>query len=328
MCILEMIVETRKTSEFFRATSALDSVTDGDVQAMAEGFLQAAAFADCSADDEDGLEDAEWAEGAFVLAKDTVRNWLDRISLADYKAATERLTPHADMGNDVRRAIGGDIYYEAADHGVGFMDRPELEEGGLAERMSKAQRERIEPPFLGDDGHRHFSDEYRLFRIQTTASGSLVEQVRRSLNRDGIMLSATGPDSLKASFVDALENGARLADVHSPEYQAIARLAASSNAPIDDVAAALTISVAMAAKDVPMPAQENVLLVAKGLEMLHVISPETVELIRSPPEGIVSLLKPDVQATVRGRTLKLQDVEKAEPETPALKNAPDASLSR
>ncbi len=302
-------MESRKPSEFFRANSALDSVSENDVEALAEGFLQASAFADCSPDDEDGLEDAEWSDGARILAQDTVRDWLDRLSLADYEAAIERLPPHPDMDDDVRRSIGADIYYEAAGHGVGFADRAELEEGGLADRLSAAQQERMEGPYLGDDGLRHFCDEYRLFRIQTTPGGSLIEKVRRSLNNDGIMLSATGPDSLKATFINACADGARLADVNSPEYQAIVRLALPARISVDEAAAALTASVAMAARDVPMEAQENVLLVAKGMVMLNIISPVTAELLRSPPEGIVTLMKPEIQDAIRERNLKIPTSE-------------------
>lgn len=311
-------METRKPSEFFRAHSALDNVSNDDVEAMATGFLQASAFADCSSDDAEGLEDAKWSTGAYILAADTVRVWLDRMSFADYNEAIKRLSPHPDMDDFVHHSIGADIYYEAVGHGVGFSDRVGLEEGGLADRMAScARREVMEGPYLGDDGLRHFLDEYRLFRVHTSPGGSLMENVRRSLNSEGIMLSATGPDSLKATFIKACASGAALADVNSPQYQSIIHLSQPSDISVDEAAVAITASVAMAAMDVPIEAQENVLRVAEHLALKNIISPATIELLRSPPDAIVMLMKPEVQEALRKRDLKMPTSEIPDHSLPA-----------
>lgn len=282
---------------------AIGFVSDVEVKSLSEGFLQASAFADCSSDDEEGLEDAEWSDEAQAFAKDATRVWLSRISSDDFGSAISLTPPSQDMDNDVLRSIGANVYYEMCGHGAGFQDDPALEENGLAQRLADAARTfRIEGPYLGDDGLRHFSDEYSLYR-RTISQADLIEQiVRRVLHDNEIIVPLTGEESLTSHFGQAF-SGARVDYMIArpklaEEFDTAAKASPDEAFTGQEAEASITSSIALIGMGVPRNVQRDVVDALEKEVADKVISPEAVNLFKAPPAGVLAFLKPDIVQSV------------------------------
>lgn len=311
------------------ADKAIYTASEKEVERLANGFLKASAFADCSRDDDAGLESSEWSEDAISFAKDCTRIWLDNVSKEDYGKAISDIVPHPDTNNDGLQSLGTDIYYEMAGHGVGFEDRRELEQGGLAHRLAAAARtERIEPPYLGEDDKRHFLDEYRLYNTVSSKPDILKQTVRRALMSAGIKVPLTGPKSLDAAFAASYAEDVALIK-KTPGFENIGTIARHLGIDADEAIAAASTSIAMLQMDVPYATQHLAIKAVEEKVSEGKLDRAVISLILMPPIELLEMAKPGLEykAISRGVSKAFSGTEKDNmPEQKPEQSAPSPTM--
>ncbi len=280
--------------------------------ALVDGFLRASAAADCSSDDADGLDRAEWSNSARMFANDAIDSWLRRISSYAFDNLIIMTPPAHDYGVKILQAIGENVYHAMRGHDVGFHDEPKINEIGLAKQASDAARSfSIEGPHLGEDGKRHFVDEYGLHRTMESRAERLDQSVRQVLAAHGIVIPASGHSSLTGRFEQSLDmQGYQPTAVKTPEKREEIKAgldteytaAVAGNAdPLflpEEAQAAITASVALVRMDVAENIQREVLEALASKADAGQISPDAVRLFVSPPSDVLRFIVPETAQKV------------------------------